>query len=104
MASSSIVPTFCYLRNIDVHTLAAILEILGCFIYWDRTFMQFNEVQPSKVPEHDAYAISICLRGFYSSAANAFQEFQLLASSDKWPTARQKGERSFLGMKNIVFN
>jgi len=45
--------------------------------------MQFNEVQPSKVPEHDAYAISICLRGFYSSAANAFQEFQLLASSDK---------------------
>lgn len=39
MASSSIVPTFCYLTNTDVHTLAAVLEILDCFIYQDRTFI-----------------------------------------------------------------
>lgn len=32
----------------------------------------------------------ICLRGFHRSAANAFQELQLLASSDKCPTAAQK--------------
>lgn len=31
MASSSIVPAFCYLTNIDVHMLAAILEIFGSF-------------------------------------------------------------------------
>lgn len=90
MASSSIVPTFCYLRNVDVHTLAAILVIWGCFIYQDRTFMQFNKVQLYKVPESDACATSSCLRGFHRSAASAFQEFQLLTSSDKCPTAGQK--------------
>lgn len=52
--------------------------------------MQFNKVQLYKVPKHDACAISICLRGFYRSAANAFQEFQLLASTDKSLTAGQK--------------
>lgn len=52
--------------------------------------MQFNKVQLYKVPKHDACAISICLRGFYRSAANVFQEFQLLASTDKSLTAGQK--------------
>lgn len=39
MASSSIAPAFCYLTNTDVHMLAAVLQILGCFIYQDRTFI-----------------------------------------------------------------
>lgn len=106
MASSSIVPAFCYLTNIDVHMLAAVLEILGCFIYQDRTFILFNKVQLYKVPECAACAISICLRGFHRSAANAFQELQFL----NWHhlTSAQlldkKMERSFLGMKIILLH
>lgn len=101
MASSSIVPTFCYLKNIDIPTPAAILEIWGCFIYQDRTFIQFNKVQLHKVPEHDACAVSICPRGFYRSAANAFQEFQSLASSDKcWTAGQKKGKVIFRNEKH----
>lgn len=91
MGSSSIVPTFCYLKKHLTFThWQQFWWFWGCFIYHGRTFMKFNKVQLYKVPECDACAISICLRGFYRSAASAFQEFQLLTSSDKCPTAGQK--------------
>lgn len=106
MNSSSIVPTFCYLTNIDVHMLAAILEIFGLLHLPRQNFRlfktkDFNKVQLYKVPEYVVCAISICLRGFHRSAATAFQELQLLASSDKCPTAGQrKGKVIFRNEKH----
>lgn len=50
----------------------------------------FHAVQLYKVPECDACAKSFCHRGLSRSAANTLQEFQLLASPDKCPTAGQR--------------